>query len=47
MMNKTKEGHKFFYNVHSGDYSWGKEDSIAKDYSLLTRDDIQVGTVLK
>ncbi|CAL1534099.1 unnamed protein product [Lymnaea stagnalis] len=41
MMNRTKDSTKFFYNVHTGDHAWTRGNTIIKDYSLLTREDIQ------
>lgn len=42
MMNRSPEGFKFFYNVITGDYAWVRNDSIIKDYSILTKEEIQV-----
>ncbi|XP_029657707.1 ras GTPase-activating-like protein IQGAP1 isoform X1 [Octopus sinensis] len=41
MMNRSPEGFKFFYNVNTGDYAWVRNDTIIKDYSILTKEEIQ------
>ncbi|KAL5004093.1 hypothetical protein ScPMuIL_017549 [Solemya velum] len=41
VMNRTKEGHKFFYNAYTGEYSWSRSDGMEKDSAFLTRDEIQ------
>ncbi|KAH9500962.1 Ras GTPase-activating-like protein iqgap1 [Bulinus truncatus] len=41
MMNRVRDGSKFFFNVHTGQHAWTRGDSIIKDYSLLTREEIQ------
>ncbi|XP_059176256.1 ras GTPase-activating-like protein IQGAP1 [Physella acuta] len=41
MMNRLRDGTKFFYNVHTGEHAWTRGDTIVKDYSLLTREEIQ------
>ncbi|CAG5135114.1 unnamed protein product, partial [Candidula unifasciata] len=41
MMNRLKDGTKFFCNVNTGAHAWTRGDSIIKDYSLLTKDEIQ------
>ncbi|BFY98703.1 hypothetical protein BsWGS_01743 [Bradybaena similaris] len=41
MMNRLKDGTKFFYNVNTGAHAWTRGDTIIKDYSLLTKDEIQ------
>ena len=42
MMNRLRDGTKFFYNIHTHRHTWSRTDDIAKDFSLLTSDDIQV-----
>ena len=42
MMNRLKDGTKFFYNTDTGDHAWTRGDSIIKDYALLNKEDIQV-----
>ncbi|ESN91702.1 hypothetical protein HELRODRAFT_108462 [Helobdella robusta] len=41
MMNKLSNGSKYFFNINTMEGSWKKESNIVKDYSLLTRDDIE------
>lgn len=41
MMNRLKDNTKFFYNVHTKQHAWTRGDNVMKDYSLLTRDEIQ------
>ena len=42
MMNRVRDGHKFYFNANKMEYSWEKTEVMKKDYSLLTRDEIQV-----
>ena len=42
MMNRVRDGHKFYFNANEMEYSWEKTEVMKKDYSLLTRDEIQV-----
>lgn len=42
MMNRLKEGNKYYFNVHSMEFAWERHENMRKDYSLLTRDEIQV-----
>ena len=42
LMNRTQEGYKFYYNVHTQQSAWEKPAGGQKDHSLLTRDEIQV-----
>ena len=44
MMNRVRDGTKFYFNVITRDYSLERLDSIKKDYSLVTRDEIQVSS---
>ena len=46
MMNRTQDGHKFFFNTKSMDYTWSRTDDVIKDHSLLTKEEIQVGFIL-
>lgn len=46
MMNRLKNGSKFFFNVETMEGSWTKDDQIEKDFSLLTRDDIEVSSAV-
>ncbi|GFS24828.1 Ras GTPase-activating protein nGAP-like isoform X6, partial [Elysia marginata] len=41
MMNRLKDNTKFFYNMHTNQHAWTRGDNVIKDYSLLTRDEIQ------
>lgn len=41
MMHKLRDGFRFFFNVNSLTHSWQKTEDVRKDYSLLTRDEIQ------
>ena len=43
MMNKSNQGFKFYYNVNTGEYAWARNESIVKDFSILTKEEIQVG----
>ena len=42
MMNRTKDGFKFFFNSKTMEYTWSRTDDVIKDHSLLTKDEIQV-----
>lgn len=42
MMNRGSDGHKYYFNVNTMEAGWQRADYMKKDYSLLTRDDIQV-----
>ena len=42
MMNRVREGHKYFFNVHTMEYSWNRPDGVKKDHGLLTKEEIQV-----
>ncbi len=42
MMNRTREGFKFYFNIHTMENSWDRPDGVRKDHSLLTREEIQV-----
>ena len=44
MMNRTKEGYKFYFNVNTMEYAWERPKEVTKDHSILTRDEIQVRT---
>ena len=46
MMNRTKDGHKFYFNVHTMEAGWEKAAGITKDYSLLTREEMQVRKII-
>ncbi|KAL3866731.1 hypothetical protein ACJMK2_044012 [Sinanodonta woodiana] len=41
MMNRNKDGSKFFYNTKTGQYAWVRGDDVVKDDSLLTKEEIQ------
>jgi len=41
MMNRTKEGYKFYFNIVSEDWSWERPDGVKKDHSVLSREEIQ------
>lgn len=41
MMNKSKRGFKFYYNVNTGEYAWARNENIVKDFSILTKEEIQ------
>lgn len=41
MMNKSNRGFKFYYNVNTGEYAWARNENIVKDFSLLTKEEIQ------
>lgn len=45
VMNRIKDGSKFFYNVHTKEYSWTRPDDVVKDNSILTKEEIQVFTM--
>ena len=42
MMNRTKDGFKFFFNTKTMEYTWSRTDDVIKDSSLLTKDEVQV-----
>ena len=42
MMNRTREGYKFYYNIENEAWAWERPDGVRKDHSLLTREEIQV-----
>lgn len=41
MMNRARDGTKFYFNVISKEYTLERSDRIKKDHSLVTRDEIQ------
>ncbi|XP_048258787.1 ras GTPase-activating-like protein IQGAP1 isoform X2 [Haliotis rufescens] len=41
IMNRTRDGSKFFYNISTGEYEWFRQDGVVKDHSLLTKEEIQ------
>nr|KAG5685671.1 hypothetical protein BaRGS_014478 [Batillaria attramentaria] len=41
MMNRVADGSKFFYNINTQEYAWARRDDIVKDFSLLTKEEIQ------
>ncbi|KAK6188369.1 hypothetical protein SNE40_004554 [Patella caerulea] len=41
IMNRLKDGSKFFYNANTGEYAWHRRDDIVKDHNILTKDEIQ------
>ena len=41
MMNRLKDGSKFYYNTNSEVYNWARPDDVVKDHSLLTKEEIQ------
>ncbi|CAH1797463.1 unnamed protein product [Owenia fusiformis] len=41
MMNRIREGHKFYFNCHNMEYSWERRPDCTKDFSLLNKEDIQ------
>ena len=45
LMNRTKEGYKFYFNVNTMEYAWERPKDVTKDHSILTREEIQVGIV--
>ena len=42
MMNRVRDGSKFFYNIHTQVYAWSRREDVVKDFSLLTKEEIQV-----
>ncbi len=42
MMNRTREGYKFYFNVNTMEYAWERPKDVTKDHSILTREEIQV-----
>ena len=45
MMNRTKEGYKFYFNVNTMEYAWERPKDVTKDHSILTREEIQVSII--
>ncbi|OWF47735.1 ras GTPase-activating-like protein IQGAP1 isoform X2 [Mizuhopecten yessoensis] len=41
MMNRLKDGSKFFYNTHDQEYAWSRQDGASKDHGLLTKEEVQ------
>ncbi|XP_063433642.1 ras GTPase-activating-like protein IQGAP1 [Mytilus trossulus] len=41
MMNRLKDGSKFYYNKHQDTFAWARPDDVVKDHSLLTKEEIQ------
>ncbi len=41
-MNRTREGYKFYFNANTMEYAWERPKDVKKDYSILTREEIQV-----
>jgi hypothetical protein len=44
MMNRLKDGSKFYYNTRTKDYKWSRPDDVVKDHGLLNKEDIQVSS---
>ena len=44
-MNRTREGYKYYFNVHSMEASWERTEDMKKDHSLLTKEEIQVSCI--
>ena len=41
MMNRTREGYKYYFNVHTMEADFVRKDYMKKDSGLLTRDEVQ------
>lgn len=41
MMNRIRDGMRAFFNVHTMQLAWERPDSVRKDHSLLTREELQ------
>ncbi|KAK3096452.1 hypothetical protein FSP39_000292 [Pinctada imbricata] len=41
MMNRLKDGSKFYYNTTTKEYKWSKPDGVVKDNGILTKEEIQ------
>ncbi|XP_061172402.1 ras GTPase-activating-like protein IQGAP1 isoform X1 [Saccostrea echinata] len=41
MMNRLKDGSKFYYNTHTKEYKWSRPESVVKDHGLLNKEEIQ------
>ena len=42
MMNRLKDGSKFYYNTKSKTYKWSRPDGVVKDHGQLNKEEIQV-----
>ncbi|XP_013411467.1 ras GTPase-activating-like protein IQGAP1 [Lingula anatina] len=41
MMNRLKDGSKFYFNTDTLQYAWERPEGVVKDHLLLTREEIQ------
>ncbi|XP_056022517.1 ras GTPase-activating-like protein IQGAP1 isoform X2 [Ostrea edulis] len=41
MMNRLKDGSKFYYNTQTKDYKWSRPEDVVKDHGLLNKEEIQ------
>ncbi|XP_078316270.1 ras GTPase-activating-like protein IQGAP1 isoform X2 [Crassostrea virginica] len=41
MMNRLKDGSKFYYNTKSKTYKWSRPDGVVKDHGQLNKEEIQ------
>jgi len=46
MVNRIHDGFNVYFNVDTMQHAWQQPHSVTLDPSLLTHDDIQVGTML-
>lgn len=42
MMNRLKDGSKFYYNNNTKEYKWSRPDGVVKDHGQLNKEEIQV-----
>lgn len=45
-MNRVRDGSKFYYNTKTQEYTWARREDIVKDFSILTKEEVQVGKSL-
>ncbi|XP_025077670.1 ras GTPase-activating-like protein IQGAP1 isoform X2 [Pomacea canaliculata] len=41
MMNRVRDGSKFYYNTKTQEYTWARREDIVKDFSILTKEEVQ------
>lgn len=42
MMNRLKDGSKFYFNTNTKEYKWSRPDGVVKDHGQLNKEEIQV-----
>lgn len=42
IMNRLKDGSKFYFNTNTKEYKWSRPDGVVKDHGQLNKEEIQV-----